>query len=69
MAVACISVSLKRFISLPRRVHVGGGADDVDHFIQILQGDQIALQDVGALSGSFQIEFRARLMTVSRCSI
>ena len=40
---------------------VGGGrsADQGDHFVQVVQGDEVALQDVGLLLGFLQLELGA----------
>ena len=42
----------------PRRIDIRGVADQADDLIQILQGDQVAFEDVGPLAGFCQIEFR-----------
>jgi len=42
-----------------RVVHGLGGADDLDHLVDVLQGDLQPLQDVGALLRFFQLVLRA----------
>jgi hypothetical protein len=42
-----------------RLVAVGGGADDLHEVVQVIEGDDVALEDVGAVLGLAQAEARA----------
>ena len=48
-----------RHQSLLRLVGVRGGADQPDHLVEVVEGDQEALQDVGALLRLAQLVLRA----------
>ncbi len=43
----------------PRRLGVTRGADECDHLVEVGQGDEQALQDVGAILGAAQLVLRA----------
>ena len=40
-------------------VAIGGGADDFDEVVEVIEGDDVALEDVGAVLGLLEAELRA----------